>query len=57
MCMETREEICLEDSFDNENSFLPPKGLGFSEGFRVKVLAMNSVLRWRLSSLSFAHIL
>ncbi len=21
MCMETREEICLEDSFDNENSF------------------------------------
>jgi hypothetical protein len=54
--METQEEICLEDSFDNENS-MPPKGVGFIEGFKVKVLTMNSVLRWRLSSLIFAHIL
>ncbi len=44
--------ICMEgghkkkyvwDSFDNENS-LPPKGLGLSKGFRVKVLTMDSVL-------------
>jgi hypothetical protein len=55
--METQEEKYVWDSFDNENS-LPPKGLGFSEGFRVKSINNEySVLRWRLSSLSFAHIL